>query len=155
MTSVKDVMTETVVTFSKDASVYDCAKILREKRISGAPVVDESNEVVGILSEGDIMKLIESKDADISLILPSPLDVLELPVRMKLKLDDIAKSVEKAASAKVSDVMTKKAVTISSEEEISAAAKIMSDKKINRLPVMDENGELVGIVTRGDVISAI
>jgi CBS domain-containing protein len=155
MVKVKDVMTKDVITFSPDASVYDCAKILREQRISGAPAVEEGKGVVGILSEGDIMKLIESKDININLILPSPLDVLELPVRMKLALDDIVKNAKGAASAKVGDVMTKRVVTISSEEEISKAARIMADEKINRLPVVDENGELVGIITRGDVIGAI
>jgi CBS domain-containing protein len=155
MTKVKDVMTEDVTTFFPDVSVYDCAKILREKKISGAPVVDDKGEVVGILSEGDIMKLIESRDININLILPSPLDVLELPVRMKLGLDNIVKSAKKAASARVRDVMTKRVVTVSLEEDISRAAKIMVDGNINRLPVMDENGELVGIITRGDIIGAI
>lgn len=155
MVKVNEVMTKDVITFSPDASVYDCAKILREKRISGAPVVDDDGDVVGILSEGDIMKLIKSKDLDINLILPSPLDVLELPLRMKLKLDDIVKNAKGTASAKVKDVMTKRAVTISQAEEISKAAKIMADEKINRLPVMDENKRLAGIITRGDVIGAV
>lgn len=155
MTKVKDVMTEDVITFSPDSSVYDCAKILREKRISGAPVVDESEGMVGILSEADIMKLIESSDININLILPSPLDVLELPVRMKLGLDNVVKSAKKAASARVRDVMTDRVITISPEKDISKAAKIMSDRNINRLPVVDENEKLVGIITRGDVIGAV
>lgn len=155
MTKVKDVMTKDVTTFSKDASVYDCAKILGENRISGAPVVDESEVVVGVLSETDIIKIIESKDVKINLILPSPLDVLELPVRMKLGLDEVMKSAKKAASARAEDVMSKKVVTIQEEEDISEATKLMSERNINRLPVMDENGKLVGIITRGDVIGAI
>ena len=155
MTKVKDVMTKDVTTFSPDASVYDCAKILREKRISGAPVVDESEVVVGVLSETDIIKIIESKDVKINLILPSPLDVLELPVRMKLGLDEVMKSAKKAASARAEDVMSKKVVTIHEEEDISKATKIMAERNINRLPVLDENGKLVGIITRGDVIGAI
>lgn len=154
MFQVKDVMTKNVISFSPDASVYDCAKILREKRISGAPVV-EKGEVIGILSEGDIMKLVENKGIDINLVLPSPLDVLELPVKMKLALDDIVKNTKKTGSEKIEDVMTKKAITISKDEEISKAARIMSDKKINRLPVLDENKRLVGIVTRWDIIGAI
>lgn len=155
MTKIKDVMTKDVTTFSPDASVYDCAKILRENRISGAPVVDDDGGVVGILSETDIIKIIESKDININLILPSPLDVLELPVRMKLGLDDVIKSAKKAASSRAEDVMTKKVMTILPEEDISGATKIMAERNINRLPVIDEKGKLVGIVTRGDVIGAI
>lgn len=155
MARVKDIMTEDVITVSPDASIYDCAKLLGEKKISGVPVVDGDGEVVGMLSEADIMKLIESRDISINLILPSPLDVLELPVRMKLGLDELANSAEKAASARVRDMMTKSVVTISSEEDISKAAKIMADENINRLPVMDEKGKLAGIITRGDIIEAI
>lgn len=155
MTKVKDVMTEDVTTFSPDASIYDCAKTLRMERISGAPVVGDDGGVVGILSETDIIKIIESKDVKINLILPSPLDVLELPVRMKLGLDEVMKSAKKAASARVEDAMSKKAVTITEEEDISAATKLMAERNINRLPVMDENRKLVGIITRGDVIGAI
>ena len=140
ITRVKDVLTEDVITFSEDASVYDCARILREKRISGAPVVDESNEVVGILSEGDIMKLIESKDADISLILPSPLDVLELPVRMKLKLDDIAKKAAKYTPHKEKEKDEKKEKKAEDFPPVHIAEMfLMETGLINRLPVMDEN----------------
>lgn len=155
MTKVNDVMTKDVVTFSPDALVYDCAKVLSSKKISGAPVVDDAGDVAGILSEGDIIKLIESSDINVNLILPSPLDVLELPVKMKLGMDNVVKSAKKAASAKVRDVMTKKVVTTTPEKDISKAAKIMSDRNINRLPVLDENGELVGIITRGDIVGAI
>lgn len=154
MNQVKDIMTADVITFVTSDSIYDCAKILRAHRISGAPVVDDAGKVIGILSEGDIMRLIESRDININLILPSPLDVLELPVRMKLGLDDLVKSIKTAASANVGDIMTKHVVAVSPEEDVPKAARIMADKNINRLPVMDD-GKLIGIITRGDVIGAI
>jgi CBS domain-containing protein len=155
MTVVRDVMTKNVISFSPDASVYDCAKILREKRISGAPVRDKNGRVVGVLSEGDIMQLIEKRDLDINLILPSPLDVLELPVKMKLALDSVAKDIQKTATAKIEDIMTKDVVSISPGVDISNAAKTMSTEKVNRLPVIDKNKRLVGIITRWDIIGAI
>lgn len=155
MTKVNDVMTKDVTTFSPDASIYDCAKTLKEKRISGGPVVDNAGKVVGVLSEGDIMKLIESHDISINAILPSPLDVLEIPVRMKLGLDEFAKRVKKAASASVGDLMAESVVSVSPDEDISRAAKIMADRRVNRLPVIDAEGKLVGIITRGDIIGAI
>ncbi len=155
MGKVMDFMTRDVVTFSEDAPVYDCAKVLREKRISGAPVVDERGKVVGILSEADIMELIKSQDININTILPSPLDVLELPVRMKIGLGEMEKSIKKAGSAKAGDIMTRGVVSISPEEDLPRAAKVMADKNINRLPVLDSDKKLVGIITRGDVIGAI
>ncbi len=155
MPKVKDIMTGDVITFSPDALIYDCARLLKEKRISGAPVVNGEGEVVGVLSETDIIKLIESKEININMILPSPFDVLELPVRMKIELDKIAKNVGKAATAKVEDIMTKGVITVGPEEDIPDAARIMADRKINRLPVLDGSGKLIGIITRGDVIGAI
>ncbi len=153
MTKVKDIMIKEVITFSPDDSVYDAARILREKKISGAPVVKD-DRVVGIVSETDLMKLIQSHDIDINTILPSPFDVIELPLRMKLGLDKISDTMKKVASAKVKDIMTKGVIYISKDEDISRAARIMAQSDINRLPVVDNN-RLVGIITRGDIISSI
>ncbi len=146
-------MIKEVITFSPDDLVYDAARMLREKKISGAPVV-EDEKVIGILSETDLMKLIQSHDIDVNTILPSPFDVLELPVRMKLGLDKISDTMKKVASAKVKDIMSKDVVDISKDEDISKAARIMAKGNINRLPVVDDR-RLVGIITRGDVIGAI
>jgi CBS domain-containing protein len=153
MTKVRDVMTKNVVKFKPEDSIYEVARILRERKISGAPVV-EGEKVVGMISEADIMRLIEEHDIDVNTILPSPLDVLELPVRMKLELNEVLEKIKKASSALVSDVMTEKVVSISPDAAISEAAKVMSGKKVNRLPVI-EKGKLVGIVSRGDIIGAL
>ncbi|MDI6654395.1 MAG: CBS domain-containing protein [Candidatus Hydrothermarchaeota archaeon] len=153
MTKVRDVMTKNVVAFKPEDSIYEAARILRERKISGAPVV-EGEKVVGMISEADIMGLIEEHDIDVNTILPSPLDVLELPVRMKLELNEVLEKIKKASSALVSDVMTEKVVSISPDAAISDAAKIMSGKKVNRLPVIEKE-KLVGIVSRGDIIGAL
>jgi CBS domain-containing protein len=153
MARVGDVMTREVITFSPDDSIHGAARILHENRISGAPVVD-GGKVVGILSEGDIMELLESKDLKVNTILPSPLDVLELPVRMRMGLKEVSEKIEKIASARVGDIMSHPPCTISKDAEISEAAAIMSEKGINRLPVVDEGGALLGILTRGDVIAS-
>ena len=155
MTVVRDIMTRNVISFSPEASVYDCARILREKRISGAPVLDKKGNLIGILSEEDIMQIIEKRDIGINLILPSPLDVLELPVKMKLALDDVAKDIQKTGAMKIENIMSKNVVSTTPDEDISDSAKTMSGKKINRLPVIDKNGVLVGIITRWDIIGAI
>ncbi|NOZ76880.1 MAG: CBS domain-containing protein, partial [Euryarchaeota archaeon] len=126
---------------------------LRENRISGVPVV-EGGQVVGVLSEADIMELLESHELKINTILPSPLDVLELPVRMKIGLKDAAERINRAASARVKDIMSSPPYTISPGADMGEAAAVMSRKKVNRLPVVDEEGKLVGIVTRGDVIAS-
>lgn len=154
MKKVREVMSKKVITVGPEASLYDVAKILKKNRISGAPVVQE-DKVIGIVTEADLMKMIESQDFNIHTLLPSPLEVFELPVRMKLKLDESLERIKKATKYRVGDMMTKKVIDISPNATIAEAARVMSKNDINRLPVIDTKGKLIGIVTRGDVIGAL
>jgi CBS domain-containing protein len=154
MTKIKDIMVKKVVSFKPSDPIHYVAWSLRDKKISGAPVLEE-RKVVGIISERDIMRLIEEHDIKINLFLPSPFDVIELPFRMKHELDEIMEVIKKTAKIPVEEIMTKKVITISPDVTVPQAAKIMGDKKINRLPVVDKKGNLVGIVTRGDIIGTL
>lgn len=151
---VEDVMVRRVVTLASEDSVYDAAKMLRDKRISGAPVV-EKGKVIGVVSEADIMELLSAEEIDLNTILPSPFDVLELPLRMKLSLDETYRKIKKAATAKVRDIMTARVVTVSPNADIAEAARLMRERRVNRLPVVDKEGNLLGIITRGDLIGAL
>lgn len=151
---VKEVMAKKVISLDPEDSVYDAAKNLRKHRISGALVVAEG-EILGVLSESDIMKLISTHKIDLNTFLPSPFDVLELPVRMKLHLDETFGKIRKIGSSRVEDIMTKKVITIFPEADINEAAQLMGEHNINRLPVVDKKGKLVGIITRGDIIGAL
>ncbi len=154
MKTVRDVMVKDVVSFKPSDPIHYVAGSLRQKRISGGPVLD-GDMVVGIISERDIMKMLEEHDIHLNLFLPSPFDVIELPVRMKHELNEVMDSIKKAAAVSIEEIMTKKVVTIDPTEEVSKAAKIMGDRRINRLPVVDKKGRLVGIITRGDVIGTL
>lgn len=152
---IQDAMEKEVIKFQVDDRIVDVAKSLRENKISGAPVVSKDGKLVGIISEGDIMRLLEVHSPHINLILPAPLDLIELPVRMKYELDEIAEDMNKAASLLIGEIMTKKLVTISPDKDIADAAQLMDTHNIKRLPVVDDNGKMVGIVTRGDIIGAM
>ena len=155
MVKVKDSMEKLVIKFHVDDKITDIAQILRENKISGAPIVDKDNKVIGIVSEGDIMRLLEVHSPRINLILPSPLDWIELPIRMKYEFDEIAEDMNRAASVHISEIMTKKVITTKEDDDISDAAQLMDTHSVNRLPVVDDEGKLIGIVTRGDIISAL
>ena len=155
MITVEDAMQEDVVKFKDVDTIAYVTEVLREKKISGAPIVDNDNKIMGIVSEGDIMKLIEVRSPNLNLILPAPLDLIELPVRMEVGYEEIANDVRKAASVLVGEIMTKKVRTIKKDVSISDAATLMDKHKINRLPVVDESNKLIGIVTRGDIIGAL
>jgi CBS domain-containing protein len=152
---IKDAMQKNVIKFKADDSIIEVAQSLRDNKISGAPVVDEENKVIGIVSEGDIIRLLEVHSPRINLILPSPLDLIELPVRMKYEFDEVAEDMERASSVLIGDIMTKNVVKIHENDSISDAAELMDSKGVNRLPVVDDNGKLLGIITRGDIIGAM
>ncbi len=154
MSKVGDILVREVVTFKPSDPIHFVAWSLRTKRISGAPVT-EGKKVVGIVSEQDVMRLLEEKNVKINLFLPSPLDLVEFPLKMKKELNEIAEVVTKTAKTPVEEIMTKKVVTVTKDMRVGEAAKMMGAKKINRLPVVDDKGDLIGIITRGDVIGTL
>jgi len=155
MMKIQDAMEKNVIKFQVNDRIVDVAGSLRENKISGAPVMNKEGQLVGIISEGDIMRLLEVHSPHIRLILPSPLDLIELPVRMKYEMDEIAEDMNKAASLLIGEIMTKKVVTITPDADISDAAQLMDNHDVKRLPVMDSDGKMVGIITRGDIIGAM
>jgi CBS domain-containing protein len=139
--NVQDVMTSDVVTVRPDTSLKDVAAILTERRISGVPVVDEGGKVVGVVSEGDILfkERGPSERTGVLAWFADPYDVEE-----QLKL----------AARTAAEAMTAPAKTIAPWRPVSSAAAEMLDEGVNRLPVVDEEGRLVGIVTRADLVRA-
>jgi CBS domain-containing protein len=136
---VQDIMTRDVVTVGPEADLRDVATIFLEKGISGLPVCGVQRELLGIVSEGDILV----KEG-------GPRDASGLLGRL---LGADAKSARKARALKVKDAMTAPVVTISPYASVSEAARRMSDLGIKRLPVV-RAGELVGIVSRTDLVRA-
>jgi len=153
--NIEDVMQKEVIKFNELDKIVDVAQSFRDNNISGAPVVDDQNKVVGVISEGDIMRLLEVHSPKINLILPAPLDLIELPVRMKYELDEIAEDMQRAGSTIIDQIMTKKIVKTGPEASIYDAANLMDSHKVKRLPVVNSEGKLIGIVTRGDIIGAM
>jgi CBS domain-containing protein len=135
---VQDIMTREVVTIGPEADLRDVAKILVENGISGLPVCGVQRELLGIVSEGDILV----KEG-------GPRDASGFLHRFR-GTDEAA---QKARALKVADAMTAPVVTISPYASIAEAARSMSDLGIKRLPVV-KNGELVGIVSRTDLVRA-
>jgi len=156
---VKDVMIKEVVILKPDETVREASKKFAENNISGAPVVNNEKNVVGILSEADILKMLEVRYTRGGVVfLPTPFDLIEIPFMEAVREAEIYKGakdmLKDIGSALVSDIMKKHVVTIKPDSSIEDAAGLMVSKKVNRLPVV-ENNELVGIITRGDIIKAL
>ncbi|HLE99577.1 MAG TPA: CBS domain-containing protein [Gaiellaceae bacterium] len=136
---VQDVMTRDPKTVSPEASLKEVAQVLMDGRISGLPVVDESGAVVGVVSEADIIGKEAGARPEQSLI-----------GRLLHGVPDESKLDARTAA----EAMTSPAITIAGNREVAEAARIMTEKSVNRLPVVGDGGNLVGIVTRADLVRA-
>jgi CBS domain-containing protein len=137
VTTVKGVMTDSVVAVRENADFKEMVAVMRSRRISAFPVIDASSRVVGVVSEADLL-LKETTPA-------LPQGAIRLAWRLKDR--------SKAAGVTAAEVMTKPAVTIHEDAPVAEAARLMQSRKVKRLPVVDGNGRLRGIVTRTDVLS--
>jgi CBS domain-containing protein len=143
MMTVRDVMTQSVVSARASTPLKDVVKALVENRISGLPVVDEDGTVIGVVSEGDLLVKAQGPDA----IRHRPLArFLGESARTRTQLT-------KLGAVTAAEAMTAPAITIEASQSIHEAASIMTAKAVNRLPVLDD-GRLIGIVTRADLVRA-
>ncbi len=151
---VRDVMNVMPITVPADASVSEAARLLRENKISGLPVLD-GEKLVGIVSESDLLRLLSVEDKkEGGLWLPSPFEIFEVPFRDLVKWEQMQAGLKDVHTKKVSDVMSRNLHEVGPDDSVEEAASIMTRHRINRLPVV-EDGRLVGIVTRGDIISGL
>lgn len=135
---VRDVMTTDVVSVDEWAPYRDIVDLLTGCRISGVPVIDYFGHVTGVVSEADLLYRLESGG-----------------VRQKATVFDGRRARQcktKAAGVVAGDLMTAPAVTVMAETPLNEAAQLMDHKGVKRLPVVDDLGRLVGVVTRGDIL---
>jgi CBS domain-containing protein len=150
---VKDAMTPDPVTCSVDDTVSSIGGVMRTKHIGGIPVMD-GTRLAGMVTETDLLKLLMTKGPSDDLWLPSPLEVIELPIREFINWERTKEALTDIGSKKVGTIMSSPIITITPEEDIEAAADLMLKKKIDRLAVV--SGEtLKGIITREDIVWAI
>lgn len=139
-------MTPNPITITPAAPLQEAIQILAEKRISGLPVVNDQGDLIGIISDTDLMWQESGVDAPPYIMLLDSIIYLQNPARHE-------KEIHKALGQTVEEVMSDRPITIKAEQSLREAAHLMNDKKIRRLPVLDsQSGKLVGILTQGDII---
>jgi CBS domain-containing protein len=147
---VRELMTTAVIAFKPSDKVHQVAETFRSSRISGAPVIDDQRKVIGVISEADIMKLTATVPfPDIDPLNPFPIFSL---TAYRKKVEKIPDEIETLFEGSVKDVMTKDPVTISPDDSILDAARLMHKGDFNRIPVVDDEGKLVGLIARADII---
>jgi CBS domain-containing protein len=147
---VKDVMSKNVITISPQDSIIQALEKMAENNISGLIVV-KNEKVVGVISESDILRVFKSSVPEIKAFASATLSILLL-LEKEMELFGEMKKVGKL---KVKDLMSKKVFSVKPEDTILEAARIMSKKDVRRLPVIDENGKLVGVISRTDILKAL
>jgi CBS domain-containing protein len=139
---VEDVMTADVITVSPEVSVHKAARLMCDHGVSGLPVVDRSGHLLGLVSEGDLI---------LRQAAPRPRRWWQ---RFFADPETLAREYQKAAGTTVGEVMTRAVVSVSPSLGIDAAARILYDRGLRRLPVVRDN-RLVGILTRADLVKAL
>lgn len=150
---IRDVMSKDVITCKPDDTLSHIARLFKENRISGMPVV-EKGKVVGLVSETDLLELFKTPEFSNELWLPSPFEIIEIPIRNLVRLEETKKALENMKLRPVKEIMTSPVHSIIPDDSLEEASRLMVKYKVNRLPVI-ENGELVGIVARSDIIKGL
>jgi len=147
---VRDLMVTEVLTFKADDDVQGAMREMVRRDIDGAPVIDDEGYVIGSLSTGDL--IVEEANIPLPAVINLLGAVMELPKSRKQYEHDLGK----ALGATVGEVMQPGVVaTLGPDDTLETAATIMHDEDLDRVPVVDAEGHLIGIVGRGDIVRAI
>lgn len=143
----KDIMTRDVITVTPHTKVEKVASLLIDNKISGIPVVDSDNRVIGVVTEKDLIVKASELKVPFYVTLFDSIIFLENPIRFNNEL-------KKYVASEVKDAMTKNVLVVEEDTPVTEVVAIMQKKKVNRVPVV-RNGKLVGIITRNDILKSM
>ncbi len=150
MATVADIMERDPITVGRDDDVESVIRVLREHELPGVPVVNGSGKLVGIITENDLIL----RDEQADLHLPHHLDIMGGVIYLE-SMKHFEERITKAFASTGEDMMTADPITVTPDAPVEEAANLIAKHKHNRLPVVDDDGRLVGVVTRLDGLDAI
>ena len=142
-----DVMTKDVVTVRRETSVRDLALIFTQRRISSVPVVDESGDLIGIVSESDLI------EQDKNLHIPTVVSIFDWVIYLESD-KRFEKELQKMTAQTVGEIFSEEVVSVTPETPVSEIADLMSTKRVHAVPVV-EGQRVVGVVSRIDLIKTM
>jgi len=147
MLKAKEIMTVDVITVAPETSVTDLARLLASHNIGGAPVVDVSGRLLGVVTENDLIDQTKKIHIPTVIAILDSLIFLERPNKME-------KDIRKFAGSTVADIYTKSPLTVDEDTPLDELATIMAEKNVHTLPVM-RGEQLVGVIGKGDIIKTL
>jgi len=150
----REIMTYPVISVSANTSLKELAEILEEHAFSGVPVVNEHERVMGIVSETDILQYTQQ-------IIGQP---LRKPYKLLTKDKEVlhvnvlhrgVEMIELVAATTVEKLMSQNVISVKEDTPVAEVIQVMNEHQINRVPVVDREGKLTGIISRGDVITSL
>jgi len=151
MYKTKDIMSTPAISVTENHTLQEVLELMAENNFSGLPIVDSDNKVIGIISNTDIIRYSQQS----SVIPLSNLSGWISPYANITDLASVRKGFEMLNKTKTGQIMTKKVYTVSPDTDATEIAQLMNQRKINRVPVVDSDGKLVGIVTRGNMVQCM
>ena len=146
--TVADAMSRDPIVVRPQTPLNEAIQILAERHISGLPVVDDAGQLVGIISETDLMW------QETGVTPPAYIMFLDSVIYLK-NPTTYERDLHKALGQTVGEVMTSDLVTVTPDKPLKEAAQLMHEREVRRLPVLDAEGHVIGILTRGDIIRAM
>ena len=150
MPKVSEIMDTSLVSVTPEDDIKSVLEALREHDLPGVPVVDGDGRLVGIITESDLVISDDENDFH----LPHYVNIMGGIVFLE-SMKHFEERARKAFAAQAADLMTADPVTVGPDDEASEAGRLISTHHHNRLPVVDDDGKLVGVVTRVDVLAAL
>lgn len=142
---VKDLMTTHVISVTPDTPVHEVAEMLEKFHFTGVPVA-EGKKLVGLIAERDFIT------SDSELYLPTYIKLLTDLEFVSGDNKKLPPKAQKIIDARARDIMNKKVITISKDTEIAELAETFATKRVNPIPVVNDEGDLIGIISRSDLI---
>ncbi len=155
MMKVGEIMNRNVITLRPDMTIKEAAEIMAKNNINGAPVVSADGKLLGILTIKDILKVIKEHMENLGIyIFPTPFDFMET-IPLSLPVESQRDAFSRISSIKVEEVMERRVHYVQPDDDIYDALYLLVKKEVSRLPVVDEERRVVGIITRGDILRAL
>ncbi len=148
---VSNIMTKKPISLKPGDTLKKVLDVLAGNKISGCPVVDDKGQLVGVITQSDILRVI---DVHSQIQKSDDIFSLVLAVMKSDRYEDLKVALKKVLKLRIKDFMSENVVTIYADEDVYKAAKLMNKHDIDRLPVVRKN-KLVGIITRWDIIRAL